>query len=42
MTVIPPYAEGNHCNAVNAELLRFGNLTRFYFQGDIVPLLPSD
>ena len=34
MTIITQHAEGNHYNAVNGELLRFGNATCFYFQID--------
>ena len=34
MTIIPQYTEGNHYNAVNGEILRFGNASFFYFQGD--------
>ena len=32
--IIPYYTEGNHCNAVNEEFLRFGNATCFYLQSD--------
>ena len=32
LTIRPQYAEGNHYNAVNGELLRFGDGTCFYFQ----------
>ena len=34
LTIISQYAEGNHYNAANGELLRFGNATCFYFQCD--------
>ena len=34
MATTPQYSEGNHYNAVNGELLRFGNATCFYFQID--------
>ena len=27
--IIPQYAEGNHCNAANGELLRFGDAACF-------------
>ena len=33
-TIIPQYTEGNHYNAVNGELLFFGNAICFYFQSD--------
>ena len=44
ITITPQYAEGNHCNAINVELLRYGNATCFCFQSFVfkVPLLPSD
>ena len=34
VTIIPQYAEGNYYNAVNGELLGFGDATCFYFQSD--------
>ena len=41
MAIIPQYTQGNHYNAFNGKLHRFGNATCFIFRV-IVPLLPSD